>query len=227
MLLLLDRNLNEERHFVTIETESGARITLTASHLIYLVSKQDFMEDIDLNEIDADDDDDDASDARQEDDLNHLNATMDLFKSRLHATFAYKAQIGDWIVVVDGVTSPTPRPERVTGVGVTFKTGVVAPLTDQGTLVVDGVLVSCYAVIDDQSIAHGAFAPVRVVHNVGVGLAHFWSAFSKSLHWWTIATPAAKRRDAPINAQLDGIHWYAKLLYRIAKYVLPSHLVYN
>jgi len=84
------------------------------------------------------------------------------------------------------------------------------------------VVVSCYAFIDDHSVAHWAFAPVRLYHNVVRSLVHLWKTLS-------VATPpsAAAAKMADADADQVGIHWYASVLYRIAKYVLPSHLVYN
>ena len=40
--------------------------------------------------------------------------------------------------------------------------GLAAPLTEEGTIVVDGTLASCYAEISSHMIAHAAFFPVRL-----------------------------------------------------------------
>ena len=39
--------------------------------------------------------------------------------------------------------------------------GYVAPMTLSGTLLVDGILASSYAVVHSQSLAHASMAPVR------------------------------------------------------------------
>ena len=178
VLLFLDRSSDEERDFVVLKAEDGSQITLTASHLIYTVSAEDLQEDMDLNE---EENWQSNSMAKR---LKELNVTVsnDLLRSRLKATFAYKAQIGDWIVVTDA--SGRAQPQRIVDVSVVHKRGVYAPLTSQGTLVVDNVVVSCYAVIDDQSLAHWAFAPIRILNNIQSSMVHFWKSFSGSVRWW-------------------------------------------
>ena len=41
--------------------------------------------------------------------------------------------------------------------------GAFAPLTEKGSLVVNDILVSCYAKVEDERIAHAAFAPFRMI----------------------------------------------------------------
>ncbi|KAK3546590.1 hypothetical protein QTP70_030473, partial [Hemibagrus guttatus] len=73
--------------------------------------------------------------------------------------------------------------------------GSFAPLTGHGTIVVDDVLASCYAAVQNQKLAHLAFAPVRFVHNVAPFLFN---------------TPA----------QDDGVHWYSDFMYQIGTRIL-------
>lgn len=245
VLLFLDRDLSEERDFVQLLSADGASVTMTASHLIYTVASQDLLEDIDVDLMNGQLQSNslhsgENSSAEEEDrllDQMMANATMDRFGTRLKATFASKVQIGDWIVS----TGPDgrPKPQRVVGVSAVTQRGVLAPLTEEGTLVVDQVVVSCYAVIDDQTIAHWAFAPVRLLNNVHKSLVHFWRALS----WWNHdRTESASGSSIPVRISVEaersstseskpptlvGIHWYAKMLYRIARLVLPSHLVFN
>ena len=91
-------------------------------------------------------------------------------------------------------------------------TGVFAPLTRAGNLVVDGVVASCYAVIDSQNIAHTAFAPVRWYYSLKHSLGSL--------------VGSSERSEARTVTQVaSGIHWYPRLLYSLARLVLPSHLV--
>ena len=111
-------------------------------------------------------------------------------------------------VSVSGVTVVT-----VASVSVVKRRGVYAPLTRAGNIVVDNVLASCYAVIDSQTIAHVAFAPVRWYHGVSAMLSSLWSSQDTS------SIP----RSATVGS--TGVNWYPSMLYSFARLVMPSHLV--
>ena len=147
VVLFLDRDPNENRHFYTLTTQRGKSITLTPTHLIYV-----------------------------------LNAETDAFD----AVYASDILPGDR-VLIDLHGAP------VSDVVV----GVFAPLTQEGNLVVDGVVASCYAVVDSQSLAHSVFAPIR------------W-AYS----WF------GKGQGQPQN----GVHWYAEWLFNVAENVIPDKI---
>jgi len=117
------------------------------------------------------------------------------------------------------VSKASLLPQVVAKVEVTSHTGVFAPLTSTGNLVVDNVLASCYAVIDSQSIAHAAFAPVR-----------WWASARNLLRTISVSTTVSStpvpRTSTVTSSSPTGIHWYPSFLYRVARYVLPSHLVW-
>ncbi|CAL8398702.1 unnamed protein product [Arctogadus glacialis] len=83
--------------------------------------------------------------------------------------------------------------------------GSFAPLTARGSLVVDHVLASCYAVVEDQQLAHWAFAPVRF---------SYWLSGLLHLHVKGAA------------AHADGVHWYSDVMYRLGRWVLNEHAMH-
>ncbi|MGH0177367.1 UNVERIFIED_CONTAM: hypothetical protein FKN15_008480 [Acipenser sinensis] len=58
----------------------------------------------------------------------------------------------------------TLNPARVMRVGRLLHQGAYAPLTQEGTLLVDGVLASCYALNCNQPLAHLSISPYRAFH---------------------------------------------------------------
>ena len=116
----------------------------------------------------------------------------DAIQAEFEAVYAKDVQEGDFVLVSTG-RGDLER-VRVIQVEMRVLTGVYAPLTSAGNLVVDNVVASCYAVVDSQNIAHAAFAPLR------------WAS-----HLYT-------------NEITTGIHWYARALYSIAEVVMPRHL---
>ena len=75
--------------------------------------------------------------------------------------------------------------------------GYIAPLTMSGTILVNSILASCYAVIDSHALAHSAMAPVR---------------------WWHLMD--FNRLSAPKN----GTHWYPQALMSISDILLNRFL---
>ena len=131
----------------------------------------------------------------------------------MEASYAGNVAPGDTILVTRGQAGV--RVTRVASVSVTSSTGVFAPLTRSGNLVVDGVLASCYAVIDSQTVAHVAFLPVRWYYSLKSGAA----SLLRSVHILSAAVPRS------LSVIPSGVHWYPDLLYSLARTIMPSHLV--
>ncbi|XP_041099501.1 sonic hedgehog protein A-like [Polyodon spathula] len=119
------------------------------------------------------------------------------------ATFASKVKPGQRVFITEGVGNQV-KPVAVKRIYLEEYEGSFAPVTAQGTIVVDQVLASCYAVIEEHRWAHWAFAPLRISYGV-VSLL-----FSKD-HLNTNST-----------VQDDGVHWYSNALYQIGTWVLDK-----
>lgn len=138
--------------------------------------------------------------------------------------FAKRVRVNDTLLTVvtgDGGAMRL-RTERVVRVGRTEKFGLYAPLTVDGTVVVDDVVASCYAVLDNQWLAHLAFLPARMLDAARTSLY--------GLVWrlgHPLSSPASAVRAAAAAADhpaqpADGIHWYPRMLYAISDYVIPA-----
>ncbi|NP_058917.1 sonic hedgehog protein precursor [Rattus norvegicus] len=100
--------------------------------------------------------------------------------------------------------------------------GAYAPLTADGTILINRVLASCYAVIEEHSWAHRAFAPFRLAHALLAALA---PARTDGGGGGSIPAPqsVAEARGAGPPA---GIHWYSQLLYHIGTWLLDSETLH-
>lgn len=124
--------------------------------------------------------------------------------------FAVRVEQGDYLLVnVNG----TLVPRKVLRVTAEMHTGVYAPLTREGTIVVNEVAASCYAMVDSQRIAHWSFWPARWATAVGSWFASLGDAT-------TAAPPTEESRQS-------GIHWYANALYSIKDFFLPAGWIYQ
>lgn len=63
---------------------------------------------------------------------------------------ANEVKVGEHVVIVDGVAVPVALVETVAA------KGIYAPVTESGTIVVDGVLASCYSNVESHEMAHCA-----------------------------------------------------------------------
>ncbi|XP_077430001.1 indian hedgehog B protein-like [Vanacampus margaritifer] len=109
----------------------------------------------------------------------------------LRTAYACDARPGQCVLVAGG---PSGTLSRITTVTLSERRGAFAPLTAQGTLVVDGVVASCYAAVERHSLAHWAFSPLRLMHS------------------WTGSS----------GYRGDGVHWYADFLHWLGRMLLNS-----
>jgi len=160
--------------FVAVATADGHRLVATGDHLVFTSASGG-----------------DQSAAASFSDA----ATATTFMSRLanHSVAVY-------------VTRPGSNFEKhlsvsmVTSVNKVAGRGVYAPLTSSGTIVVDGVVASCYAVVASHRLAHAVMAPLRTLSS--------WNSYYDG----TCVSPPP----------LDGVHWYAQFVRRLAESLFPA-----
>ena len=136
------------------------------------------------------------------------------------AVFAGHLQTGNYVIVNDNHNSSSGggggRVARVVRVSWSRdrRAGAYAPITSRGTLVVDDVIVSCYAELASDWAAHLALAPLRYLYDA-VHLCHVTAD-------WLGQTTTGVGRWQPGTTPVDGVHWYGALLWRLAGAVLPA-----
>lgn len=108
----------------------------------------------------------------------------------LRTVFASEVRPGQCVLTARGHGTPSP----VTFVQQRSGGGLYAPLTRSGSIVVDGVLASCYAALDSHGLAHWVLAPLRFFYSL----------------------------MGPSEAQSDGLHWYPRLLQRLGRTLLDE-----
>ncbi|XP_060888266.1 indian hedgehog B protein-like [Labrus mixtus] len=162
VLTFLDRDPGTWKLFYTLQTAAGARLSLTAAHLLYVTE-------------------------------GNCSEGAEPARGALRTVYASDARPGQCVLLSEGEVGQG-RLSQITRVSVRGGRGAFAPLTQQGTLVVDGVVASCYAVLDQHPLAHWAFSPLRLVHS------------------WTGSSGSHK----------DGVHWYARILHWLGGKLLGS-----
>ncbi|KAA0715993.1 Indian hedgehog B protein [Triplophysa tibetana] len=160
VIAFLDRDRTVRKRFYSIHTDSGATLSLTAAHLLF---------------------------------VSVGNCSGPVVSGELRSVYASDVRPGQCVV---STREQQGHLSRVTKIQIQEDRGVFAPLTRHGTVVVNGIVSSCYAAVDKQRLAHWAFGPLRVLYNWG----------------------------GPVGHQAVGIHWYSSLLHWVGTHVLdPTH----
>lgn len=197
VLAFIDRQPDERRQFIRLSTKSGRVLTLTPQHLVPIEGKS--------------------------------------------AIFAARVQPGDRLIVRH-ITSSSLELEsndndilennveslsydEVLEVKLVLEEGVYAPLTAQGTLLVNDVVASCYALVDSQWIAHMSFLPYRLFRSIESSLGRFAETLrslgSSSSRTTTTTTTSISSETS------EGVMMYASFLYSLSDYVLPKSMIYD
>lgn len=137
--------------------------------------------------------------------LKHLvytsNSSATIF-SQSQATFAEYVGVGHSIYVR---LNNTIEARRVRKTSLKFQNGYFAPVTRSGNIIVNGVVSSCYALIDHK-LAHLALWPMRLFSYISSDIADAASANTSDTHL--------------IYTYHGGIHWYAKTLMSLFHFLI-------
>lgn len=206
VLMFIDRDPEEKRQFLRVRTAGNRTLTLTPTHLVPVVQQRQRH--------------------RPAQDSNLVEDAVEGVQGEEVVTeFAERVRVGDRVLVPGatrhdrhgGATATAAEVaagdavlDTVVDVQLVLESGVFAPLTRAGTVVVDDVVASCYAVVDSQRLAHWAFGPLRVWFNLK-------EAVQRLGRMMLLSGKAGKAPPPP-----QGIHWYADALYSLARSTLPS-----
>uniref|UniRef100_A0A3Q3WC48 Hedgehog protein n=1 Tax=Mola mola TaxID=94237 RepID=A0A3Q3WC48_MOLML len=108
--------------------------------------------------------------------------------------FASEVRPGQCVLTPQGKEGSQATLSAVTFVEAHRSTGLYAPLTQHGSIVVNGVLASCYAAVDNHHLAHWVLAPLRFFYSL----------------------------MGPSELQTDGLLWYPWLLQKLGRILLDA-----
>ncbi|XP_060944313.1 indian hedgehog B protein-like [Limanda limanda] len=182
VLSFLDRQPNATKTFYVIGTDAGLNITLTAAHLIFVTDCAGGQRELRREE------------EVKETLLGSILGRRPRWEADLKSVFASEVRPGQCVLTLQGKVGSEAAFSVVSFVEEQMSTGLYAPLTQHGSIVVNGVLASCYAAVDNHHLAHWALSPLRFFYSL-IG---------------------------PLEAQTEGLHWYPRLLQSLGQTLLDA-----
>lgn len=124
-------------------------------------------------------------------------------------TFAKNLNPGDLIIAYDN-SSRIMLEEKIESIQIERVETYAAPLTWHGTLLVNGILTSSYAHLNNHDLAHFGMGPVR-------------------LWWYLIHTSGLSQigTGLSIEKQLNGTHWFPRLLETLTQHYLHHFFAFD
>ena len=125
----------------------------------------------------------------------HLISKMNTATNRIDYVFAKDLNHSDLIVISqNGMINY----EEVVKIEQVEEMGIYAPLTESGTIIVDNILASCYAHVDNHELAHFAFKLYFFMRNI------YEIVFNRLNN----------------ESYQTGLHWYADFLIKFSPFSL-------
>jgi len=122
--------------------------------------------------------------------------------------FAYKLTANDSILIYDSKTKKS-KIETITSIRIGLVYGYSAPVTQLGTILVNDILISCYALIESHSLAHFVMSPVRLIYSFNE-LINEYSLYNEADSYHSLFGHLMR-----ITKQKNGVHWYPELLHYV------------
>lgn len=132
VIAFLHRDEQMKTIFVKLEIENGKVLLLTKTHLIFRY----------------------GSEATNKTFLNR-----NILFGNCEAIHAENVHIGDFVYTSSSKGNVSLS--KVSAITFVELNGVFAPLTEAGTIIVDDIYVSCYAIVSNHDLAHAVFFPMR------------------------------------------------------------------
>lgn len=133
--------------------------------------------------------------------------------------YAQDIRVDDQLLISGHTGAARLHVDRISKIEEIFETGVYAPLTTSGTIVVNDVVASCYAVIFSQRLAHLSFAPLRLFSALELSFKRFYMITTSPF----VAKSAS--RNSSLTARYlppNGVHWYCRFLERVTEFFVPN-----
>ncbi|CAF2914204.1 unnamed protein product [Rotaria sp. Silwood2] len=122
------------------------------------------------------------------------------YNNKIDYISARQVKLGDQFYVI---INDQLEYSQVINITIELKKGYFAPLTMTGTLLVNDVFVSCYALVKNHQWAQIFMAPFR---------------------WYYKLSRFISVNDPFDNNRIDGIHWIVDIFYQFINYIQPSIL---
>nr|APD15682.1 hedgehog [Gymnomenia pellucida] len=223
VIAFMDKRDRVTSPFITITTENGATIRLTESHHIYTYrsgtdrhndtlysAERNFFDSSRTQVVFARDivigDMLYVTDSQRS---NVIYNDHDFTHERSGVGYVHTDNIDMYRYDEESSNNDIVKVRRVVSIDRSRGRGIYAPLTVSGTLLVDGVLVSCYALVSHDDIPHKAMAPYRVLYQ-----------------WSSLVLPSNIQSIIAGAEHQNGVHWYSKILHSLGTWVMPIDSLY-
>jgi hedgehog protein len=198
VILDLDTLPNHTGNFLRIHTNTGQSITLSPGHLIY--RKQQEYDEVNGEEVTML-----QNSICDEKRVNIMESNISAEEfSTFDIVFASLVKTNDLVLVYSSEKEIIPS--QVVGVERLHLEGIYSPLTIQGNIIIDDVVVSCYADFDSHEMQHLLWTPFRLWHET----IEVFPTMKNTLD-----------EHESVDPKKTGLHWYAQFMTYVGETFVP------